>query len=123
MAGEWNTTNNAIEIVESFYGTVSFDNLHSYRLQTDMYASCPSGRPPMPRTHKSRDEIQDSIAKYTANDDSAALQLAQIEEMMVIGCLKCPEEKTMRQRREFFGEIKFMDLKQFLELAEKEDIV
>ena len=73
----------------------------------------------MPRTQKSLEEIQDSIAKYTANGDSGALEQAQIEEMMVMGCLNCPKEKTLRQRAEFFGHVKFMDLKQMLTLAEK----
>ena len=74
----------------------------------------------MPRTQKSRAEIRDSVARYTADGDSGALEQAQIEEMMVMGCLNCPKEKTLRQRAEFFGGVKFLDLKQMLTLAEKE---
>ena len=77
----------------------------------------------MPRTYRSRDEIRDSIAEFTASGDSGALEGAQIEEMMVMGCLNCPREKTLRQRAEFFGRVEFLDLKGMLALAEKEGMV
>ena len=77
----------------------------------------------MPRTHRSEDEIQDSIAKHVADGDSTALEHAQIEEMMIMGCLACPKEKTLKQREKYFGQVKFLDLEQMLRLAEKEDIV
>lgn len=77
----------------------------------------------MPRTHRSEAEIQDSIAKHAADGDSAALEQAQIEEMMIMGCLACPEEKTLRQREKYFGQVEFLDLEHVLRLAETEDIV
>ncbi len=75
----------------------------------------------MPRTHKSRDEISKSLEEHVADGDFAALELAQIEEMMVLGCLSCPKEKTLRQRAKYFGKVKFLDLQRMLTLAEKED--
>lgn len=77
----------------------------------------------MPRTHQSEDEIQGSIAKHVADGDTAALEQAQIEEMMVLGCLACPKEKTLRQRDKYFGQVKFLDLQHMLRLAETQDIV
>ena len=74
----------------------------------------------MPRTQKSTEEIEEEIAEYTAKGDSGALEGAQIEEMMVMGCLECPKEKTLRQRAEFFGRVEFLDLRSMLALAEKE---
>ena len=81
-----------------------------------------AGRP-IPRTRKSVDQIQESIAKHSADGDFVALEAAQIEEMMVMGHLRCPEEKTLRQRAKYFGEVNFLDLKQLLELAENVDFV
>ena len=75
----------------------------------------------MPRTHKSWDEIQESLTKHVADGDFAALEIAQVEEMMLIGCLTCPREKTLMQRAKFFGNVKFLDLKQILTLSEKGD--
>lgn len=77
----------------------------------------------MPRTHQSEDEIQGSIAKHVADGDTAALEQAQIEEMMVLGCLACPKEKTLRQRDKYFGQVEFLDLEHLLRLAETEDVV
>ena len=75
----------------------------------------------MPRTYKSWDDIQESITRHAADGDFPALETAQVEEMMVMGCLSCPKEKTLRQRAKYFGNVKFLDLEQMLMLAEKED--
>ena len=75
----------------------------------------------MPRTHKSWDDIQVSLVRHVADGDFAALETAQVEEMMVMGCLNCPKEKTIRQRAKYFGNVNFLDLEQMLTLAEKED--
>lgn len=75
----------------------------------------------MPRTSKSWDNIQQSITKHAADGDLPALEIAQVEEMMVMGCLSCPKEKTLRQRANYFGNVKFLDLEQMLMLAEKVD--
>lgn len=77
----------------------------------------------MSRTHKSWDEIQESLRKHSNDGDFPALELAQVEEMMVIGCLTCPKEKTLRQRAKYFGSVKFLDLEQMLMLSEKDDFI
>lgn len=77
----------------------------------------------MPRTHRSEAEIQDSIAKHVADGDSGALEMAQIEELMVMACLACPKEKTLRQRETYFGQVGFLDLEHLLRRAEEVDIV
>ena len=77
----------------------------------------------MPRTHKSWDDIQESITRHSADDDFAALETAQVEEMMVMGYLSCPKEKTLRQRAKYFGNVKFLNLEQMLILAEKQDLI
>ncbi|KAI4120890.1 MAG: hypothetical protein LQ338_006697 [Usnochroma carphineum] len=69
VAAEWSTFNAAIEVMESFYGR------------------------PMPRTHKSAAEIYQSLKMHARNgDDFEALELAQVEDLMINGCLACPEE-------------------------------
>ena len=73
----------------------------------------------MPRTYKSWEEIQESLGKYDTDGDFAALELAQVEEMMVMECLNCPKEETLRQRAKYFEKCKFLDLEQMLMLAER----
>ena len=119
VAGEWNTFNNAIKIVESFYGIpTSQFILFSTRLEIDLLC-LPTGRP-MPRIYKSRALIEESLAKHVADGDFAALELAQVEELMIMGCLNCPKDKTLRQRAKYFGKVEFLDLENMLMLAEKQ---
>ena len=72
----------------------------------------------MPLTYKSWDEIQQSLAAHAHDEDLTALELAQIEEMMVMGYLACPKEKTMRQREKYFKNVAFRDLRTLLRCAE-----
>ena len=65
----------------------------------------------MPRSYKSREEIQHSLEAH-ANEDN------MVEEMMVMGCLACPKAKTLRQREKYFGKMMFRDLEAFLRCAE-----
>lgn len=72
----------------------------------------------MPRTHKSREDIQHALALYAGDDPiSEELELAQVEEMMVEGYLTCPREKTLTQREKYFKDINFMCLKELLHYA------
>ena len=73
----------------------------------------------MPLTHKSWVEIQHSLAEHAHDEDLTALELAQVEEMMVMGYLACPKEKTMRQREKYFKNVAFRDLRTLLRCAEK----
>ena len=72
----------------------------------------------MPLTYKSWDEIQQSLAAFAHDEDLTALELAQIEEMMVMGYLACPREKTTRQREKYFKNVAFRDLRTLLRCAE-----
>ena len=74
----------------------------------------------MPTTHKSIEEIQYSLTSHMndRNSDFEAMELAQVEEMMVMSCLGCPKETTMRHRQKYFAEMKFSRLGELLEHAD-----
>jgi hypothetical protein len=74
----------------------------------------------MPVTYRSWESIQKTLAE---SDDPEALEVAQIEEMMVLGCLACPREKTLRQREKYFSGVGFMGLEELLEYAEGVDFI
>ena len=74
----------------------------------------------MPVTYRSWEAIQQTLAE---SDDAEVLEVAQIEEMMVMGCLACPREKTLRQRETYFSEVGFMGLEELLGYAEGVDFV
>ena len=78
----------------------------------------------MPRTYKSWEEIQCALAEHAGDEPiSEALEMAQVEEMMVRGYLTCPKEKTLRQREKYFNDISFTCLKELLQYAEARDHV
>ena len=52
------------------------------------------------------------------DDDFEALELAQVEEMMIMEYMACPKEKTMRQQQKYFADLKFSGLEQLLTYAE-----
>ena len=45
--------------------------------------------------------------------------VAQIEEMTVLECLACPEDKTLRQRDRYFKDLNFMALEDLLRCAKE----
>ena len=96
VAGEWSTFNTAIKVIEKHYNR------------------------PMSVSHKSWEEIQHSLANP---QDFEALELAQVEEMMLMGYLACPKEKTLRQREKYFSNVRFMGLEELLRFAEGVDFV
>ncbi|KAL2043789.1 hypothetical protein N7G274_003308 [Stereocaulon virgatum] len=96
VAAEWSTFNSAIKVLEKHYGR------------------------PMAVTYRSWESIQQTLAE---SEDPEALEVAQIEEMMVMGCLACPREKTLRQREKFFPEVGFLGLEELLAYADGVDFV
>ncbi|KAL8749303.1 MAG: hypothetical protein Q9184_006862 [Pyrenodesmia sp. 2 TL-2023] len=80
---------------------------------------------PMPRTEKSWQQIQRALDKAPAADGKLTeeSELAQVEEMMVMGCMACPKEKTLRQREKYFAQVRFRGLEELLRLAGKVDFV
>ena len=69
----------------------------------------------MPRTYMSKASIEDALAQHAGEEAlSDAYELAQVEEMMILGCLSCPQEKTLRQRKDYFSNIKFSTLCELL---------
>lgn len=75
---------------------------------------------PMHRTQKTIEEIHHSL-EASANIEES--MLAQIEEMMVMGCLACPKEKTLRQRKKYFNRLRFFGLESMLMHAESGDSI
>lgn len=45
--------------------------------------------------------------------------LAQLEEVTVMGCMACPQEKTLKQRESYFSGLRFLDLEHLLRHAEE----
>ena len=78
----------------------------------------------MPRSSKSWNEIQDSLSACAGRDDMVEnSEVAQVEEMMVLGCLACPREKTLRQKDIYFSKTEFMDLETLLKCAQNPGFV
>ena len=78
----------------------------------------------MPRTRKPWEDTQRVLDAYTDQDDvTDELDIAQIEEMMVLSSLACPEEKTLRQREKYFCNVRFRRLEELLRYANAVDFV
>ena len=65
----------------------------------------------MPRTYRSLEVIRLSLATSSSMEES---MLAQMDEVIVMGCLACPKEKTLKQRESYFKDIKFLGLEDLL---------
>lgn len=70
----------------------------------------------MPRTHRSLEDIRLSLTTSSNTEDS---MLAQMEEVMVMGCLVCPKEKTLEQRERYFNGLRFLGLEDLLGYAKE----
>ena len=78
----------------------------------------------MPRIGMNVADMENALADMAGEEElSARHELLQIEEMMVLSCLACPEEKTLRQRQQFFSKMKFSTLEELLKHAEEIDFV
>ena len=51
------------------------------------------------------------------------MELAQVEDLMITGCMACPKEKTLRQREKYFPGLRFLALEELLRLAAEVDFV
>ena len=65
----------------------------------------------MPRTHRTLEDIRLSLATSSSMEES---MLAQMEEVIVMGCLACPKEKTLKQRERYFKDLRFLGLEDLL---------
>ena len=65
----------------------------------------------MPRTHRTLEDIRLALATSSSMEDS---MLAQMEEVIVMGCLACPKEKTLKQRGRYFKDLRFLGLEDLL---------
>ena len=72
----------------------------------------------MPRTHRTLDDIRLSLATSSSMEDS---MLAQMEEVIVMGCLACPKEKTLKQRERYFKGLRFLGLEDLLRYTKEGD--
>lgn len=78
----------------------------------------------MPTTKKSWQHIQRTLEAHAEDDEiSDELELAQVEEMMVMSYLACPKEQTLRQRKKYFARVHFRGLDELLHLANEVDFV
>lgn len=66
------------------------------------------------------EEIQQSLTSHGNDQDGdlEALELAQVEEMMIMSHLACPKEKTMRHRQKYFAKMRFTGLEELLKHAD-----
>ena len=72
----------------------------------------------MPRTHRTLEDIRLSLTKSSSMEDS---MLAQMEEVMVMGCLACPKKKTLQQRERYFKDLRFLGLEDLLRYTKEGD--
>jgi len=78
----------------------------------------------LPISRKPWQDVQCVLDAYAGKDEiTDELELAQVEEMMVMSCLACPKAKTLRQREKYFSNIHFRGLEELLQSAEKLKIV
>ncbi len=68
----------------------------------------------MPKTYKSKEEIDRTASLPPTPENQEALILASVEEMMITGSGACPREKTLRQRGKFFEGLSFTTLEELL---------
>lgn len=87
-----------------------------------MYLFCAADRP-MPKTFKSAQEIEDFIAEHVprGEEDTPEMIIARVEEWMIAGATALPREKTLRQRKKYFGKVKFSALQELLLRAKDSD--
>lgn len=78
---------------------------------------------PMPKTFKSAQEIEDFIAEHVprGEEDTPQMIIARVEEWMIAGATALPREKTLRQRKKYFGKVKFSALQELLVRAKDSD--
>ena len=93
VAGEWNTFNNAVKIMESFYGQS------------------------MEVTRKPIEEMKASKARHEADGNGEQLVIAQVEEWMIAGASAVPKNQTLKQRTRFFDGVQFSTLQDLLHTA------
>ena len=92
-----------------FLGLVHFHSGITYGKEI-ANQGCLEGRA-LPRTTKAIEAIQNALAVYKEGDKlTEEWELAQIEEMMVLSCMACPKETTIRQRAKFFPQTHFRGL-------------
>ena len=65
----------------------------------------------MPRTHRALEDIRLALATSSSVEDS---MLAQMEEVIVMGCLACPKKRTLQQRERYFRDLRFLGLEDLL---------
>lgn len=68
----------------------------------------------MPKTYRSKEEIDRDASLPPTAENQEALILASVEEMMITGSGACPREKTLRQRGKFFESLSFTTLEGLL---------
>jgi len=69
----------------------------------------------LPISRKPWQDIQCVLDAYAGKEEiTDELELAQVEEMMVMSCLACPKAKTLRQREKYFSNIQFRGLAELL---------
>ncbi|KAI4159511.1 MAG: hypothetical protein LQ342_006512 [Letrouitia transgressa] len=93
ISSEWSTFNAAIATVSNFYSRE------------------------IPTSYSSLSNIQERLREHP--DD----EIAQVREMVALGCLACPLEKTLRQRSKYFSEIQFRGLEALLQYAKNVEFV
>ncbi|KAI4086738.1 MAG: hypothetical protein LQ344_007307 [Seirophora lacunosa] len=122
VAAEWSTFNAAIRVMESSFVDPIL-RLHQAAGKQAHRGLFPPDRP-MPRTSKSWPQIQSVLEAHAGEKElSEELELAQVEEMMVMSYLACPKEATLRHREKYFRRIHFRPLRELLQAAGAVDFI
>ncbi|RAK72526.1 NAD(P)-binding protein [Aspergillus fijiensis CBS 313.89] len=96
VAGEWSTFNQAVGLLEKYYGR------------------------PFKREYRSVEQIEYDVEHHPTPPDDPNIALAELEECTIKGAICCPREKTLRQKEEFFAGMEFVRLEELLVRAERE---
>ncbi|MCJ1470878.1 hypothetical protein MMC07_009525 [Pseudocyphellaria aurata] len=95
VVGQWGTFNEAVKIMESFYGR------------------------PLQISRTSAEEIRSFVAANLDNEQDYAVIAAMIDEYSIDGASACPQDKTLRQREKFFQACKFSTIEEVLKRAQE----
>ncbi|KAL9595837.1 MAG: hypothetical protein Q9179_004828 [Wetmoreana sp. 5 TL-2023] len=99
VVGQWGTFNEAVKIMESFYGR------------------------PLKKSYTFAEEIRSFVTANLHNEHEYAVQAVMCDEFSIDGATACPKEKTLRQRETYFRNCKFSTIEEVLKRAEEVDFL
>lgn len=70
---------------------------------------------PMKKLQQSWEQIEDTLAKHTGPVTfGGGAEVAMINEWTIFGASACPQDRTLEQRKKYFGNVNFRGLQDVL---------